>query len=355
VRGRSREWVGPVLIGLALLGLAPARAHACKSRLPLPVEVERPTWPEGTQLELVDEQIEIACDPGGVTRRCRWRALYVYEGSPGIAVDGELMLMTEQAIERVQLRVDGQAVPVQGDLRDPRHRSPTAFHVEDAGRVEIEIELEADIWSLYSERCMWAAGFARHLLAGNHPREITFVISPSQPPTLSPTQARLRAHAPPNWHVVVDEDRASRAHEIDASLDTSALHLVTLRNRPVAHGPLLGVGVGFGPQIRARLRAGYEVAAPPWLLYSLAVEGDAVEELMLIPAIEAALPSLVGVIPSGGIGVGAPVMLLPEPLAGVRTQLSLMWPIAGLLGSVDVYPRPGKPAVRGALMLQISI
>ncbi|HVI02269.1 MAG TPA: hypothetical protein VM869_26330, partial [Enhygromyxa sp.] len=53
-----------------------------------------------------------------------------------------------------------------------RHRSPTAFHVEDAGRVEIEIELEADIWSLYSERCMWAAGFARHLLAGNHPREI---------------------------------------------------------------------------------------------------------------------------------------------------------------------------------------
>ena len=196
----------------------------------------------------------------------------------------------------------------------------------------------------------------RHLLFARESHYVAFAVREGEPPELPPTHTRLDVRGPRGWRIIVDEDGpTSQRHELDTTIEARKLSSVVLERRGFAHGPFIAAGVGFGPQVRARLRAGYEIAAPPFLLYSLAVEGDVTEELMLIPAIEVALPSFVGVIPSAGLGLGAPVMLLPDPLAGVRTQLSLMWPVAGLIGSVDVYPRPGKPAVRGALMLQISI
>jgi hypothetical protein len=352
---RPREWIGPALIGLALIGYAHTHAHACKPVWPGPVPIERPTWPDWAQLELVDERIEIECEAGRDPRRCRWRAVYVYEGMPGTAVDGQLLLPYETELAAAQLHVDGHAVlDEHGRSAFAEHRVEL-LHAEDAGHVEVELELELDVSTFAGDRCSWPAGFVRHMVVGREPRHATFVVHEGEILALPEAHTQLEVRAPPGWRVTVDHGPDSNTRELVTTMETRRLYRVTLENRPLAHGPFVAAGVGFGPQVRPRLRAGWELGAPPFLLYSLAIEGDAIEELMLIPAIEAALPAVWGLIPSAGIGLGAPVMLVPEPLAGVRTQASLAWPIAGLVGSVDVYPRPGKPAVRGALMLQISI
>jgi hypothetical protein len=339
-----RAWIGPALIGLALLGLAPARASACKPVWPVPIEVQRPTW--SAELELVDERIELECEARGhLSRRCHWRTVLVYEGTPGTTATGELNLAHELELGSLRVHVNGEPA-----------LHPGALHVEDAGHVEIEVEFDLEVWTLSADTCVWAAGFARHPLVASPYQEATFVVHEGKPLQLRSTVTRLQVRAPPAWRVTLDHGPDSKTRKFSTTMETYRLYRVRLDNRPLAHGPFIAAGVGFGPQVRARLRAGWEFAGPPLLLYSVAVESDAVEELMLIPAIEVASPIMLGgFFPSGGVGVGAPVMLLPDPLAGVRTQLSLSWPYVGLIGSVDVYPRPDTPAVRGALMLQVSI
>jgi hypothetical protein len=351
-----RAWIGPTLIGLALVGLAPARAWACKPPWPVPIEVHRPTW--STALELVDEHIEIECDKGARrSTRCQWRAVYVYEGTPGSSARGELRLPThsERDIYSLQLHVDGQLVLDERGLAYQGDDHIATLEAEDAGHVEVEVALDFDIATLDLDTCAWPAGFARHNLVSRPKREARFIVYGGGPAAL-PYRTQLQVLAPPGWHVTVDDGPRSRTRELDLTMmGTHQLHELRLENRPLAHGPFVAAGVGFGPQVRARLRAGWEFAEPPFLLYSLAIEGDAVEEMLVVPAVEVASPLMLTIIPSAGLGVGAPVMLLPDPLAGVRTQLSLSWLFVGLIGSVDVYPRPGQPAVRGALMLQVSI
>jgi hypothetical protein len=357
-----RERIGAGLLGLAcfvtvLIG-APAHAYLCNAGSTSTIEVSHPVWPDEAKLTLIDERFEVECADRpvgdfGINQICRWRARFVYAGTSGSAVDGKLQLPAHE-IERIRLYIDGREVAAKPFTHNYRHF--IELHADDAGHVEIEVELEIDVDTYEGGDCVWRAGFARHRLVARERRVVEFIVDDHLWPELPPLRARLEARAPRGWRARTrDEARESWPHGLASKVESPALVHVQLDNRPLGHGPFIAVGVGFGPQVRARLRAGYEVAAPPFLLYSLAIEGDAVEELMLIPAIEVASPVLLTLIPSAGIGVGVPVMLLPDTRAGVRTQLSLMWPFVGLIGSVDVYGGPLTPTVRGALMLQVSL
>ena len=161
---QPRSWIGPALIGVALLTYASPRAHACSPRWPPPVQVERPTWPAEAALKLVDEQIEIECEAAPergyeAEQACRWRARYLYEGASGVAIDGLLMLPRDHEIAGVQLRVDGRAVRVEPELLDldePR----VELHAEDARRVEVELELELGVRTFAGDRCNWSGARA---------------------------------------------------------------------------------------------------------------------------------------------------------------------------------------------------
>ncbi len=120
-------------------------------------------------------------------------------------------------------------------------------------------------------------------------------------------------------------------------------------------GPLVGVGIDLGDGPRPRFRAGYEFAAPRWVIYGVAAESD-LRSLSIIPTIEIASPSFF-ILPSIGVGVGAPVRVVPEPAAGVRTVATLSWPVVSLVGTFDAFPAQngrGRDFL-GGLMLQASI
>ncbi|HVH99149.1 MAG TPA: hypothetical protein VM869_10575 [Enhygromyxa sp.] len=344
---RSLVWV----VAATVAWLSPSAAEACSFKRATPITIARPTWPAAATLELVAERIEVECGVGRRKRHCRFESVWTYEGSPGVAVDGVLTLPSSTELESVTVGIGDRVdvVPLASNGRV----EVFALHVDDGGQVEVRLSFEGEIYSYSGDPCGQQAGYARHLVVAREEHFVEFLIGDGQP--LEHVRTQIDIRAPPRWRVSVEDGPESSTRSLHTEVDSDKLQRLRLANRPFAHGPFAAAGVGFGPQIRARLRAGYEVAAPPFMLYSLAVEGDAVEELMLIPAVEVASFSMTGVIPSGGLGVGVPVMLLPEPLVGFRLQWGAVWPFVGLLGSFDVYPRPGAPAMRGALMLQITI
>lgn len=357
----------PVLVGCVALvlglTLVPRRSRACKPRMPDPPQQLRgPSWDEGTSLELVDQVVELECDRGRRENVCRWRVLRVYEGSPGEAVSGRLALWGGSVADSdVRVLVDGEEMPSPAPLEDQGMFAWVwELSDDDAARVEVELSFDTELYTAELDGCALPAGYQRHRFVGRVSQDAHFMVEAAEQPGVS---THVRARAPVGWRIfrydpTVDAG-GSFAHRrsLDTSVDANAFSGLYLRNRPLLHGPLVAAGVGFGPQIRPRLRAGWEFAAPSFMLYSIAVEGDVREELLVVPTIEAALPSLWGVVPAPALGIGAPVLVLPEPRPGVRVQAALSFPVASLVGNVDVYPaRQGMGrALRGSLMLQLSI
>lgn len=87
-----------------------------------------------------------------------------------------------------------------------------------------------------------------------------------------------------------------------------------------------------------RMRLGYEVAYPSYVLYSLNVDTDFQDEVVVAPVVELASDSVMFIIPSVGLGLGVPVRVWPEVDVGLRGQLTLQWPLLGVVTSLDVYP-----------------
>lgn len=109
-------------------------------------------------------------------------------------------------------------------------------------------------------------------------------------------------------------------------------------------GPFVAVGVSGvvddDPKTKAalKLRAGYEIARPSWLIHSVAVESSvargAVRDLVLVPMTEVAPAS--GWNAHVSFGVGVPVRV-DEPAVGFRFQMGMHFPVAGLIVSFDKY------------------
>ncbi|MFP6685451.1 MAG: hypothetical protein VB934_12090, partial [Polyangiaceae bacterium] len=113
----------------------------------------------------------------------------------------------------------------------------------------------------------------------------------------------------------------------------------TLSASPFHHGgPVVGLGGTFGDGGGFRMRFGWEVAAPDWLLYSFNADTDFEERLVLAPVIEAATPSFLGIIPSASLGLGVPIRVVPIAHVGMRSQAAINFAYVGFVTSVDWYP-----------------
>ncbi|MCA9695458.1 MAG: hypothetical protein KC636_38120, partial [Myxococcales bacterium] len=338
---------------LMALALPPARADACRPRVGGELAMARPAWSSGS-LVLVDEQIELDCRRTGRRRayedtRCSVRARYEYTGEG--PARGVFAPSGAARVSSAQVSINGRPVQLGRPVEDELVRADLA--VDDGARVEVEVTMTIAIATDEADFCTNHAGLARHWVVATRPRRISVVVDGAPG---AEANTRVGVRAPSSWRVGLSDGSPSQ-RSLDATTPSRAPLRLTLANRAVLHGPFVAAGVGFGPQVRARLRAGWEIAAPAFVLYSAAVEGDAVEELLVVPAIEVASPAFWGVIPSAGLAVGAPVMVTPAPRPGVRIQLALTWPYLGLVGNVDVYPSFDglSQALRGSLMLQVTL
>ncbi len=101
-------------------------------------------------------------------------------------------------------------------------------------------------------------------------------------------------------------------------------------------GPFIGVGGQFSPG-EVRLRAGWELAGPSALSYSLAVETNAKDCFAVAAVVEASLPNLLFV-PGLGFGAG-PIFgwsSVGGAYGGARLQAALSWPFITLVLPVDI-------------------
>jgi hypothetical protein len=123
-------------------------------------------------------------------------------------------------------------------------------------------------------------------------------------------------------------------------------------------GPLLALGGDVTSPRGFRMRFGYEMAFPHWLVYSLAFDTDYRTRLTVAPGVELASSRLDIAALSAALGLGMPVRMFSHPAVGVRAQAGLLLPMIGILASVDVYPsewhEPDADRVDALLLGRIS-
>ncbi len=83
--------------------------------------------------------------------------------------------------------------------------------------------------------------------------------------------------------------------------------------------------------------AGWEIAAPEWLLIELSADLDLSGALTLTPTFKLASPQ-VYVIPSLSLGLGAPFRLAPRLDQGLRLQADAHFTALAVVASFDVFP-----------------
>ena len=136
------------------------------------------------------------------------------------------------------------------------------------------------------------------------------------------------------------------------------LHIST-PGRVVQHGgPFVGIGgvPGSGDAAGFRMRFGYEMAAPWWMIESISADVDFRGRVVVTPAVEAVSGQLF-FLPSMAIGLGVPVQILPTPTVGGRILATVQYPILGFVTAVDVFPAPAPRVidVQVSLMARLSL
>lgn len=102
-------------------------------------------------------------------------------------------------------------------------------------------------------------------------------------------------------------------------------------------GPVAGIGGTFGDAGGFRMRLGWEISEPDWLLYSATADTNFDDVLVLTPMVEAATPWIL-IIPSVAFGLGMPVRVEPETEVGIRFQGTVAFGPAAWVTSYDLFP-----------------
>lgn len=122
-------------------------------------------------------------------------------------------------------------------------------------------------------------------------------------------------------------------------------------------GPLLGVGPRIARE-ELRVRAGYELSGPDYMIYGVAAETNFDTYVTAVATAEIATPNVLAIFPSFALGLGVPVQFRrAEPTrVGGRGELTLSFPLVSFLFPVDFYPVPSSSGSHweGAFITQLS-
>jgi hypothetical protein len=101
-------------------------------------------------------------------------------------------------------------------------------------------------------------------------------------------------------------------------------------------GPFVAAGLMGGHGGLPRLRAGWEIAAPRWLVLALAADTDLSRGVTLAVTAESITRAWIGTMGTSTVGGGPIVAVAPDVRPGGRAQLSFGAGRARLVVSADV-------------------
>lgn len=83
---------------------------------------------------------------------------------------------------------------------------------------------------------------------------------------------------------------------------------------------------------------GWEFAAPIWLVYSLSVDSNFIDDVVVSPVVEATTPSFMFMPFALAIGAGPAFRLTGGGEVGIRAQATASFLPLGFAATVDIYP-----------------
>jgi hypothetical protein len=212
--------------------------------------------------------------------------------------------------------------------------------------------------------------FIRHLVVSDEPKsgarvEYRYLVSPIRDFASAPPIELVVVH-PDDWQIEltgatsIRETESSDRVTLRGTIDPASVsHLDIAFEMPessfVTGGPLAAIGVTLD-EGDARLRVGYEIGAPPFLVHSLALESDLDERIGAVLMTEAATPNLLFMIPSLAVGLGLPVQARRGDgvRVGARLSIGVSFPFVTVVVPFDLYPG-ANDAFQVALLAQVSL
>lgn len=365
------RWAGAWVLcvaGVAQANVAaPTRAPAIQGA-PGPVET--------TPLEVESARVDIDCGPARPDVECAVVATYVIHNptADAVALNADFIGVRTAVVEATldgrdaRVALDADAVDgLDGASSDvapwagARTRQGIAVRVAGGARATLVVRGAMRPWRTVYHDYGWRPAQVRHpaLAVGRGDRvfELTYLLDPILTWAAWPTvEVRLRHGA--GWAL----NGTPGPGEVVEHVDPAAQRSVGLWLRDpgpalLAGGPALGLGVDLDDGPRWRGRLAYEAHGPAWVVYGLqadVVGEDAVDLVDAALVAELASPGIFGVIPTLGLGAGPAVRIWPEAALGVRAQLTVHWPWAGLVANWDAQPALGELG-RFAFMVQLGI
>ncbi len=353
-------WIGPRLdyagamarwlltLGvLAALATNAGPAHATAAPRPPPVLVQGLRLSEGVLVSRADTDVSCVAGPHDAPR-CTVRITYALVNQGAEPREGGGSLVVDDSAQDLRLTLDGVATSastttvVEGK---PQGQAPTTFALSIGAHATRALTVSA---VFDGARTTGRLGFtpsavhARHLVLHTPSvRRILDVLIAAPPTELRApgfaSEARLRT--PRGWDLDGLEgwtEAADGSHTASVAELRIGVHIPPF---PIRNGGvLLGLGGALGDDGGFRMRLGWEVAAPSWLLYQVSAETDARGRWNVTPLVLAASNALL-IIPSFGFGVGMPIQVRPDTRLGVRIQLEAQLLPIGFVASCDLWPK----------------
>jgi hypothetical protein len=399
------------LAGAVLLGSPRrAQANAAAAEFVSPQAAAGAWLASATSLAVEHEDLVIRCDGDGRDRVpvCQFEATYqVYNPTPeerealgafyggrdvAITLDGQdaraaispaLLAALDASVARPSRLGPNQHHAVASlDLADPGRLSRSGFQIKVAASARARLVFAGQLDPVYHQNPSVYGGFAipphttRHVaLATPEDRDararFSYLLSPlrtwagarSIAVTISAPRRWPLAPQPLDggdgpWTITRDGGRTLARARVKGDQAGDLIFDVTVPGHAVFNGgPFAAAGGSFGAGGGLRLRAGYEVARPAWVLYSLALESNARDRFAGVAVVEAALPNFFFIFPSLGLGAG-PIAERHRGATsvGVRAQASAAFILLSAMLAADVFPghSGAEDVVRWSLFGQIS-
>ncbi|MGZ3477804.1 MAG: hypothetical protein ACXWUG_31605, partial [Polyangiales bacterium] len=337
------------LCATMLLWASVASANSAAIRTPPPATATSPQLPTKTTLRVTHEELSFDCDREGLDVRCRFEARYRIENPTEKA---ESVVAAFYGIEAsdVVVRIDGVAAKralgkdeealldegVRASIEQqeiPRDTTRTGFALSLAPKAKTEVVVTGVMLEEEYEHSRSNHGWmidavdVRHL-ALRTTREglrwrFRYFLAPLRTWAGTPEiHVRVRgprglarvggpsAEGDPRFQETVEDGREVVTGVFDQGTYPSTLEFGFDDPSPkIRNG---GVVLGLGSVDKQfRLRLGYEIASPRWVLYSANVDFDFRGKVILAPAVTFATPGIL-ILPSLGLGAGLPVQVAPS-------------------------------------------